>query len=49
MNKTYYIFQKPNGEYAIALSKPESGRIVGMSGTLDGAKQILADKVQKRK
>lgn len=46
MPKTYYIGVNKNGEPAIFLSKPQDSRIIGMAGTLDGAKTIKNDWLQ---
>lgn len=43
MRKIYYVYHKENNEVAICLSKPKTGKVIGIAGSLDGAKQIMND------
>lgn len=49
MRKIYYVYKKASGELAISVTHPARGHIVGMSGTLEGAKQLKADKLNERR
>lgn len=48
MKKLYYVYRKPNGEYAVSPSRPKNGQVIGMAGSLDGAKQIMNEKRREK-
>jgi hypothetical protein len=49
MKRIYYVYRKLNGEYAISAIRPKDGKVVGMAGSLDGAKQLMLTKVSSAK
>lgn len=49
MKRIYYVYRKLDGEYAVSAARPKDGKIVGMAGSLDGAKQLMLTKVGSAK